>query len=427
MTLPVDVVVPTIGRPSLGVLIDSLARQEGPFPRSVVVVDDRPDASSPLTGVPAPPTSLPFRLEVVCSGGRGPAAARNMGWRSCGSEWVEFVDDDVVLPPGWSDALALDLFGPDGDGPPLGGSQGRITVPLPHGRRATDWERNVAGLERARWATADMAYRRDVLELVGGFDERFPRAFREDADLALRVIDAGARLAAGHRWVLHPVRPAGRWVSVRLQRGNRDDALMGALHGPGWRQRSGAPRGAIGRHAVVTGMAAAASVSALAGRPRSAAVGLAGWGVGTSAFAVERIAPGPRDRRELSVMLATSLLIPPVAVWHRLAGEVRWSGVRWSKVRLWVRLATAETSGGRAGRRVRIGPSSMRRRLRLAVARSGEALLGRGGPSGALGTPAGGRGVGAEGAQPTVGLGGRSSESGGTLTGVPRYGGGAGK
>ena len=45
-----------------------------------------------------------------------------------------------------------------------------------------------------------MAYRRAALAAVGGFDERFPRAFREDADLALRMMAAGWRSPrhAGH-------------------------------------------------------------------------------------------------------------------------------------------------------------------------------------------------------------------------------------
>jgi hypothetical protein len=36
-----------------------------------------------------------------------------------------------------------------------------------------------------------MTYRRAALTEAGGFDERFPRAYREDADLALRVRDHG--------------------------------------------------------------------------------------------------------------------------------------------------------------------------------------------------------------------------------------------
>src|SRR5206468_7662369 len=89
--------------------------------------------------------------------------------------------------------------------PGVAASTGRIYVPLPRTRRPTDWERDVAGLERAYWATADMAYRRSALEAVNGFDEGFPLAYREDADLAVRVIDAGYQIVPGARRIAHPV------------------------------------------------------------------------------------------------------------------------------------------------------------------------------------------------------------------------------
>ncbi len=71
-----------------------------------------------------------------------------------------------------------------------GGSSYRCEL----GGAPTDAERNTAGLAAARWITADMAFRRSALEAVGGFDERFPRAYRVDADLALRLTTAGYRL-----------------------------------------------------------------------------------------------------------------------------------------------------------------------------------------------------------------------------------------
>ncbi|MFF5964651.1 hypothetical protein ACFY64_13085 [Streptomyces collinus] len=40
-------------------------------------------------------------------------------------------------------------------------------------------------------------------------------------------------------------------------------------------------------------------------------------------FARARIVPGPRTRHEVATMLATSVLIPPTATWHRLAGAWR--------------------------------------------------------------------------------------------------------
>ena len=180
-----DVVIPTTGRASLVRLLHALAAQPDPLPGRIWLVDDRP---APMTDNFSPEAGENLHVVVLRSGGRGPAAARNVGWRASRADWIAFLDDDVVPPAGWTSALAADL-GAAGDA--VAGVQGRIVVPLPSDRRPTDWERNVKGLESARWATADMAYRRAALEQVGGFDERFPRAYREDADLGLRVMEAG--------------------------------------------------------------------------------------------------------------------------------------------------------------------------------------------------------------------------------------------
>ncbi len=327
------VVVPTVGRPSLIRLLETLAGQGGaggPGPAEVVVVDDRPDETAVPLQLPDGPGWSP---RVVRSGGRGPAAARNAGWRATRAPWVAFLDDDVELPDGWARALAADLAAAaaaegaeaaDGsaDGPRVGATQGRLHVPLPVGRRPTDWERSTRGLEDAAWATADMAYRRAALQSVGGFDERFPRAYREDADLALRVQRAGWALVRGQRTTTHPVRPADDLVSLRVQRGNADDALMRALHGRSWRAAAGAPRGRLPWHLATVVAGALAVLAALAGR-RSPALAAAGaWAALTADFARRRIAPGPRGAEEVRRMLLTSAAIPPAAVWHRLRGQV---------------------------------------------------------------------------------------------------------
>ncbi|MER7008770.1 glycosyltransferase, partial [Dactylosporangium sp. NPDC000555] len=258
------------------------------------------------------------------------AAARNIGWRAARHDWVAFLDDDVLPSPTWYRDLLGDL---DTD-PGVGGVQGRIVVPLPvrrpAGRRPTDWERTTAALAGGAWLTADMAYRRAALEAVGGFDERFSRAFREDADLAFRVRQAGWRLQRGDRAVTHPVRPESRWVSVRAQRGNADDALLRRLHGPDWRARLEIPPGRRSRHAAVAAAAGGAlGAAALPGRWRWLAAGLgAAWAAGTAEFALARIAPGPRTPGEVATMAITSLAIPPLAVGHWLAGRWRWRAAR---------------------------------------------------------------------------------------------------
>jgi glycosyltransferase involved in cell wall biosynthesis len=330
MTAGVTVVVPTVGRPSLADTLAALAPDgaaaEGPGVGEVeiLVVDDRRDATGPL------PVTLPAALspypKIIGGPGRGPAAARNAGWRAARHPWVAFLDDDVVPDPGWLDALRSDLDVPER----VGGVQGRVRVPSPPGRRPTDWERATAGLADGRWITADMAYRRAALEATGGFDERFPRAFREDAELAYRVRAAGWELVRGRRAVTHPVRPEGPWVSLRTQRGNADDALLRRMYGPQWRRLLEVPRGRRRRHTAV----AAAGCAALAGaaaalvapagrrRPLRVVAAFAGgaWLAGTAEFAAARIAPGPGTPREVAAMIVTSAAIPPLAVAHWLRG-----------------------------------------------------------------------------------------------------------
>ncbi len=304
-----DVVIPSAGRASLAALLEALAEAQGPRPGRVLVV---------LDSDPAAP--LPDGVEVLRSHGRGPSAARNAGWRASRSEWIAFLDDDVIPEPDWPARLAEDLGGLEAD---VAGSQGTIRVPLPAGRRPTDWERNVKALERAAWATADMAYRRTALAAVGGFDERFRRAYREDADLALRLRGAGYRLVRGSRSVLHPPRPPRLFESLRAQAGNADDALMDVLHGPGWRWDVRAPAGRRGSHLAATA-AGAASVAALAtGRRRLAVLALCAWLAQTIEFAGRRISPGPRTVREIAELAVTSALIPPAATYHWYAGMLR--------------------------------------------------------------------------------------------------------
>src|SRR5688572_17039829 len=113
------VVVPTIGRHSLDRLLESLAAQEE-LPEEIVLVDDRRDPRDDL--MRRVPPRLRSRTRVRHSAGGGPAAARNRGWIDTTSEWVVFLDDDVVPSPDWSAGLRADL------GTDAAATQGRIAV-----------------------------------------------------------------------------------------------------------------------------------------------------------------------------------------------------------------------------------------------------------------------------------------------------------
>lgn len=304
------IVIPTTGRENLHALLDDLRRGESPLLKEIIVVDDRRQRPHEL------------RVEgarVLVSGGRGPAAARNTGWRAAATEWVSFLDDDVRVFPHWHADLVTDLADQPAD---VGASQAEITVPLPEGRKPTDDERGTAALAKARWITADMAYRREALLAVCGFDERFPRAYREDADLALRVRGAGYRIVRGQRVTVHPAPQAGPLASLRAQRGNADNALMRRKHGRSWRTKAGEGPGRLGRHALtsISGVTALAALTARRGPVALAAAAV--WTALTAEFAARRITPGPKTAGETGRMLLTSVLIPPAACGHRIAGEI---------------------------------------------------------------------------------------------------------
>jgi HAD superfamily hydrolase (TIGR01662 family) len=323
-TLRYAVVIPTIGRPGLAELI--VAVDGDPAPSCIVIADDRRDSTADLD---LPATTAP--LITVRTHGRGPAAARNAGWRTTDTDWIAFLDDDVAIPRDWCQRLVKDL---DRLSENVAASQARIDVPTPEGGLPTDAERRTINLSGARWITADMAYRRSALLATGGFDERFPRAFREDSDLALRTVRLGYAIVWGERVTTHPLSSSASWRTIlRDQAGNADNALMRAKYGRRWRSLIGTSQGRTGRH-LITIAAATTALAALAnglglGPPvrnrwvrLAAAAGIV-WAGLTAEFATSRIIRGPRTAREISTVLLTSAVIPPLAVAHRLLGEFR--------------------------------------------------------------------------------------------------------
>lgn len=309
------IVVPTVGRPSLGTLLSTLGRQTVTPAEPVVIIDDRSGEPKPLAIPDDAPPVLVYR-----SGGRGVAAARNVGWRKTQTAWVSFLDDDVVPDDDWYELLLTDI---KSSGPETVASQGRLTVPRPDDRKPTDWDRNTAILADARWNTADLTARRGALRVLGGFDERFERSRSADADFGLRLTEKLGLIVPGNRHVTHPVRQAGWWASVNEQAGNADDMLIRRLHGRRWRKRAAVPRGRRPLHLLVAGAGITAFGAAATRHTRMAMLGSAVWAAGTTELATSRIESGPATPAEVARMLTTSIALPFSATWHTARGIVR--------------------------------------------------------------------------------------------------------
>ena len=284
MSVRVSVVVPTCGRVKLlSRCLEALEAQT--LPRNeyeIVVVDDSTARS-------------------------GPAAARNRGWRRARADIVAFTDDDTVPSREWLER-GLEAMRQGADA-----ASGRLVMPIPAG--ATDYERDAQGLERSEFVTANCFVRRELLERLGGFDEGFRLAWREDSDLHFRLLEAGARLVrAPHALVVHPVRPAAWGVSFWQQRKIMYDALLFRKHRALYRARIRA-RARWDYYLTVAALAAA-----LAG----SLSGLALWTLLTLRFLAVRLRGASKRPAHVLEMLVTSALIPPAAVFWRLAGALRY-------------------------------------------------------------------------------------------------------
>lgn len=217
----VAVVVATHGRAALlPRLLRALTTQQGAPAYEVVVVDDASrDGTRAVLHELAGQAPVPVRV-LGLARNRGPATARNLGWRSSAARLVAFTDDDCVPSPGWLAALVAGLADADL-------AQGR-TLPDPEqlGSSGPFSRTLCVEAEDGFYQTCNVAYRRETLDRAGGFDEEFRHPAGEDTELAWRAVEAGARTTfVPDALVHHDVRPSSvlatlrdtpRWGSVVL-------------------------------------------------------------------------------------------------------------------------------------------------------------------------------------------------------------------
>jgi GT2 family glycosyltransferase len=315
----VSVVVPTCGRVDLlDRCLEALLRQTLDGRRfELIVVDDNPrHATRQLVAMwrASAGERGPAVVYLPNHGASGPAAARNVGWRSARAPIIAFTDDDTVPEPGW---LANGLHAFDGK---VDAVAGRIQMPLPG--TPTDYQRDARRLESAEFVTANCFCRKSILQAVDGFDERFSFAWREDSDLYFRLLKIHARIArAPNALVIHPVRPAPWGASLLHVNRMAFDALLYKKHPQLYRQKIGAaPRW---DYCAIVAALALALVGLAAGSPVLALAGFAAWAVMTALLCRKRLDGTSRSPSHIAEMVITSALVPPLAVFWRVAGAIR--------------------------------------------------------------------------------------------------------
>ncbi|MGI4719063.1 MAG: glycosyltransferase family 2 protein [Janthinobacterium lividum] len=319
-TIAVSVVVPACGRMDLlDRSLDALMRQGlDPQRYEIIVVDDEPNHNTLhlVAGWRTRTLERGPRLSYVANPGpSGPAAARNRGWRAARAPIVAFTSDDAVPEPGW---LAEGLAAFDAS---LDVVCGRIQTPVP--ARPTEQQRSARGHEAADFTSANCFFRKAVLERLDGFDERFNVPRGVDADMHFRLLEHGIAIARAPRaLVVHPLRPAPWGASLLQIRHAVFDALLYKKHPALYRQKiEPHPRW---DHYVIVGVLLLGLTCLLAGLTVFAALAFAAWLLLTIRLCAQRLRGVAHTPAHVADIVVTSALLPPLAVFWRLTGALRY-------------------------------------------------------------------------------------------------------
>lgn len=305
--LACSVVIPVYNRSDLlRAVLDGLTRQTiSPREFEVLVCDDGSTECLDPT-IASFADSLP-RLRHLKQSNQGPAAARNLGIVHAESDIVMFLDSDVV-PGEWVVEALINGLAAHSD---WQGAEAKLQ-PI-GGQDSFGWDapRSDNG---GHYHTAGIAYRKSVLEEIGGLDENFSRAACEDVELAYRVLQRGPIGFVPDAVVYHPRRRRTAASCWKARKNWRYVQMLASRYGflawPG--NNTSFPRLRTALCAIAT-LPAGKSLEAIKRLPKAPADGLRGIGLaivdwlgGLSMLPVILFAPlPPRRSRLLESSVAT--------------------------------------------------------------------------------------------------------------------------
>ncbi len=185
----ISVVVSTLnGAATLRDTLVGLEQLDYPDYEVIVVNDGSTDGT--------PQIASEYQVRLITTKNQGLSAARNVGIRAAAGEIVAFIDDDAYPEIHWLRFLALAFLegkyvgvgGPNLP-PPDDGWMADAVANAPGGPNPVLLSDTVA----EHIPGCNMAFRKDALEAIGGFDSRF-RSAGDDVDVCWRLRDRGGLL-----------------------------------------------------------------------------------------------------------------------------------------------------------------------------------------------------------------------------------------
>jgi GT2 family glycosyltransferase len=176
------------GAATLADCLEGVAALRYPRFETIVVDDGSTDASAEIATL--------FGARLIQTANEGLSAARNTGLAAATGEIVAYLDDDARPDPDWLSYLAAGFAGSSHAAiggpnvpPPGDGAVAACVANAPGGPIHV----LISDTEAEHLPGCNMAFRRDALAAVGGFDPRF-RAAGDDVDLCWRLQERGETL-----------------------------------------------------------------------------------------------------------------------------------------------------------------------------------------------------------------------------------------
>ena len=170
-----------------------------------------------------------LNLVLVRQENRGPCGARNTGLLKARNDFIAFIDSDETAEPNWL-KNAQKYFEREN----VGAVEGRIVVP--EEEKITPFTHQTPIPHAGEFVTGNMIYRKGLVEELGYFDERFYDRkrkvhFREDADLAFKVLEKGFEIVfAPEVLTFHPPQKADWKKPLKLAKRHYFDPLLFKKH-----------------------------------------------------------------------------------------------------------------------------------------------------------------------------------------------------
>lgn len=329
MSPEISVVIPTYQQPALLLkCLDALGRQKLPSTQFEIIVVDEGNTVETANAVSLFDRQMArddkaLTIRYVAQPQRqGMAAARNRGWQEAKGRFIAFTDEDCVPGPDWLSAALSDF---------QRGAQvlsGRMQVFLPN--QPTPLDRTATLLRKAEFMAANCFCRKAVLERVGGFEEAFDIAWREDSDLQFKLIQAGVPISkCPEAVVTHQIRACPWYGLLQDERNNRYDALLYKRHPDLFRERIPTYRQQVLHYYATVLSLLAGVVAVTTGHYAPGLIGWSIWGILCADLIRRHLPQSPLSWTMTRYIVLTALAIPFLSVYWRLYGAVKYKVLYW--------------------------------------------------------------------------------------------------